>query len=241
MAKKRSRGLKSHKFRDKLLLNQWLISLFGIDPLVEQKVNGKLVRPFHKLAEPIRDARLEGLDKDNLHYFYHYLGDSPLLSAANPEAALPGFCINRDVLLTYEQNIVRHTQAINEKRHRPVVWKYYQWLTLLFVEIYLDRFFGNREGLLHDLNAYVKRFNNHWSEYVDVPPYNEDDLNKLCLQSATGSGKTLLMHVNLLQYRYYAAKYGKDKDLLRVILLTPNEQLSQQHIAEFREIGRAHV
>ena len=235
MAKKRSRGLKSHAFRDKLLLNQWLISLFGIDPLAEQKVNGKLVRPFHKLAEPIRDARLEGLDKDNLHYFYHYLGDSPLLSAANPEAALPGFCINRDVLLTYEQNIVRHTQAINEKRHRPVVWKYYQWLTLLFVEIYLDRFFGNREGLLHDLNAYVERFNSHWSEYVDVPPYNEDDLNKLCLQSATGSGKTLLMHVNLLQYRYYATKYGKDKDLLRVILLTPNEQLSQQHIAEFRE------
>lgn len=235
MAKKRSRGLKSHTFRDKLLLNQWLISLFGIDPLVEQKVNGKLVRPFHKLAEPIRDARLEGLDKDNLHYFYHYLGDSPLLSSTNPEAALPGFRINRDVLLTYEQNIVRHTQAINEKRHRPVVWKYYQWLTLLFVEIYLDRFFGDREGLLHDLNAHVERFNNHWSEYVNVPPYNEDDLNKLCLQSATGSGKTLLMHVNLLQYRYYATKYGRDKDLSRVILLTPNEQLSQQHIAEFRE------
>jgi hypothetical protein len=68
-----------------------------------------------------------------------------------------------------------------------------------------------------------------------VPPYAEDDLNKLCLQLATGSGKTLLMHVNLLQYRHYARMHGKDKDLSRVILLTPNERLSEQHIAEFRE------
>ena len=38
-----------------------------------------------------------------------------------------------------------------------------------------------------------------------------------------------------MQYRHYAHKHGKDKDLSRVILLTPNERLSEQHIAEFRE------
>lgn len=235
MARRRSRGPQPHKFRDKLVLNQWLISLFGIDPLVEHRINGKSVRPFHKLAEPIRDPRLEGLDKDNLHFFYHYLGNSPLFSPAAPAAGNPGFRINRDMLLTYEQNIVRHTQAINEKRHRPIVWKYYQWLTLVFVEVYLDRFFSNREGLLADLNGFVERFNRHWADFADVAFYEEDDLNKLCLQNATGSGKTLLMHVNLLQYRHYAALAGKDKDLSRVILLTPNERLSEQHIAEFRE------
>ena len=80
MAKRKQKGHKLHKFRDKLLLNQWLMSLFGIDPLAENIVNGKVVRPFHKLAEPIRDPRLEGLDKDNLHFFYHHLGDSPLFS-----------------------------------------------------------------------------------------------------------------------------------------------------------------
>jgi hypothetical protein len=89
--------------------------------------------------------------------------------------------------------------------------------------------------MLADLNAFVERFNRHWDDYADVPPYNEDDLNKLCMQNATGSGKTLLMHVNLLQYRHYAAKHGKDKDLSRVILLTPNERLSEQHITEFTE------
>jgi|GEM_PF-6498915 len=74
MAKRKAKGLKQHKFRDKLLLNQWLMSLFGINPLHE---NAKQ-RPFHQLAEPIRDPRLEGLDKDNLHHLYHALVNSNL-------------------------------------------------------------------------------------------------------------------------------------------------------------------
>lgn len=145
--------------------------------------------------------------------------------------------MSKDQILLYEENIVRQTKTINEKRHRRIVWKYYQWLTLLFVEIYLDRFFSNREGLLNELNEFVERFNRHWNDYADVPFYNEDDLNKLCLQNATGSGKTLLMHVNLLQYRHYAKMHRKDKDLSRVILLTPNERLSEQHVSEFQDSG----
>lgn len=229
MAPRRSRGPKPHKFLNKLLLNQWLISLFGVDPIVEHRNDGKVVRPFHKLSEPIRDPRMEGLDADNIHKFYHNLVNSDMFWNEGDRK------LSKEQLLIYEENIVRHTQAINEKRHRPIVWKYYQWLTLLFVEIYLDRFFGNRESLLSELNAFVERFNRHWVDYTNVPAYDEDDLNKLCLQNATGSGKTLAMHVNLLQYRHYAHRHGKDKDLSRVILLTPNERLSEQHIAELRE------
>ena len=228
MAKKRSRGPHAHTFRNKLLLNQWLLSLFGLNPLTGHRLPGHNVRPFHLLAEPIKDPKLEGLDRDNLHHFHHALVNSALLR--------DDLCVlSQEQLLIYEENIVRHTRAINEKRNRPVVWKYYQWLTLLFVEIYLARFFGNREGLLNDLNAFIDRFNSYWHDYADMPPYQEDDLNKLCLQNATGSGKTLLMHINLLQYRHYAAKHGKDKDFSRVILLTPNERLSAQHILEFTE------
>src|SRR5690554_2066197 len=43
------------------------------------------------------------------------------------------------------------------------------------------------------------------------------------------------MHVNVLQYRHYATQYGKANALSRIILLTPNENLSQQHIDEFHE------
>jgi hypothetical protein len=224
MAKRKSKGPKSHKFRDKLLLNQWLMSLFGIDPLAE----GASRRPFHKLAEPIRDPRLEGLDTDNLHNFYHALVNSNLFWDDVTE-------LSKAQLLAYEENIVHHTQAINAKRHRPVVWKYYQWLSLLFVEIYLDRYFSDRESLLAALNEYVDRFNNRWPEYADMDYFNEDELNKLSLQNATGSGKTLLMHVNYLQYTHYSKKYGKEKDLSRAVLISPNERLSEQHIAEFSE------
>ena len=101
MAKRKSKGPKSHKFRDKLLLNQWLMSLFGIDPLAE----GAKKCPFHKLAEPIRDPRLEGLDTDNLHNFYHALVNSNLFWDDVPE-------LSKAQLLAYEENIVHHAQGI---------------------------------------------------------------------------------------------------------------------------------
>ena len=135
MAKRKPTGPKQHNFRDKLLLNQWLISQFGIDPLAEDKN-----RPFHKLAEPIRDSRLEGLDKDNLHHFFHALTESELFY--NDSHA-----ISREQILVYEENIVRHTQSINAKRHRLVVWKYFQWLSLLFVELYLLRNMSRGKGV----------------------------------------------------------------------------------------------
>ncbi len=228
MARAKAKAPKSHAFRDKLVLNQWLLSLFGIDPLATDGASGQAPRPFRRLADLLKDPRLEGLDADNLHRFYRALVDSDPLW--NERGSL-----TRDRLLAYEENISRHTQAINARRRRPVVWKYFQWLTLLFVEIYLDRFFGDRAGLLRALNAYVTRFNQRWPEFAGLPLYQEDDLNKLCFQNATGSGKTLLMHVNLRQFRHYAGRHGRDRHLSRVILLTPNERLSEQHIAELRD------
>ena len=223
-----SRGSQEHDYREILLLNQWLVHLFGIDPFADNELHGRSVRPFHVLANVIKHHSPEGLDHDNLHFFFHTLVGSNLLRSDS-------CALSKEQILSYEENIVSHTQAINEKRRQSVVWKYYQWLTLLFVEIYLEKFFSNREKLQNDLNAFVERFNTHSPNKVDVPLYGEDDLNKLCLQNATGSGKTLIMHVNLLQYRKYAAQYGRDKDLSRVILLTPNERLSEQHVSELRE------
>jgi hypothetical protein len=44
---------------------------------------------------------------------------------------------------------------------------------------------------------------------------------------ATGSGKTLLMHINYLQFLHY-----NKKTLDNLLLITPNEGLSQQHMVE---------
>jgi hypothetical protein len=173
---------------------------------------------------------MEGLDESNIHRFFHNLVQAPLFPQAK---------IDRMQLLGYEENIVRHTQRINEKRTRPITWKYPQWLTLLFTEIYLDKYFNDRDGLLRELNVFVDAFNDRWSEYTDVPRYEADDLNKLCYQNATGSGKTLIMHVNLLQYQHYSRQAGREDELSRVILLTPNERLSEQHLGELAASGVA--
>lgn len=214
---------KKHKFRHKLLLNQWMMTLFGIDPLSQDRTP-----PFHRLADPIRKHCQEGMGTDNIHHFFNTLIASDLFySQVNP--------ISPDQLRIYEENIACHTLFINEKRQRQIQWKYYQWLSLLFVEIYLDRYFTDREALLKDLNAYVDRFNKRWSGFDGMGYFNLDELNKLSFQNATGSGKTLLMHVNVLQYRHYAKQNKRSSDLSRLILITPNESLTQQHIAEFRQ------
>ncbi|MXZ44826.1 MAG: DEAD/DEAH box helicase [Gammaproteobacteria bacterium] len=226
MARRTSSKAKSHTFRDKLILNQWLISRFGIAQPWETTNRTQSQRPFHILVEKIKNCP-EGMESDNLHYFYHELKESNFFRSGRS-------AIDVSQILTYEENIVRHTSIVNSKRTRPITWKYFQWLALLFVEIYLDQYFLNRKRLLQKLNEFVEQFNSAFADYESAPAYTEDDLNKICLQNATGSGKTLLMHVNVLQYRQYSERQKMDKNLSRIILLTPNERLSRQHVAEFR-------
>ncbi len=45
------------------------------------------------------------------------------------------------------------------------------------------------------------------------------------------------MHANILQYQHYLQKHGRQRELNRIILLTPNEGLSQQHLREFDLAG----
>ena len=135
---------------------------------------------------------------------------------------------------------------MNERRitrgEAPIVWKYFQYLALLFSEIYLDRYFRDPKALLADLNAQVSVCNADKPEADQIAPFDEaaeawPQLNKLAFWMATGSGKTLLMHANLLQYRHALALRGRHRELNRILLLTPNEGLSQQHLREFEAAG----
>src|SRR5690606_24817969 len=124
-------------------------------------------------------------------------------------------------------------------------WKYFQYLSLLFTEVYLDKYFQNKVKLLADLNEYVKEFNQKQYELVanrgkkkakDVfiaRPFELKDLNKLAFWNATGSGKTLIMHVNIKQYLHYATLYNQHQQN-KVLLITPNEGLSKQHLEELK-------
>lgn len=218
-------------FQEALVLNQYLISLFGIDPLVTHKDDTDNVRPLEIIAKTLRGATA-GIDKNGKHHFL-----TALLSHLPPHAALTPAELER-----YDANLVAHTRTINARRKHKgeIAWKYFQWLTLLFVEIYLDRYFNDRQGLCVALNAFIERFNQHHltqGRETGIGAYAVEDLNKLCLQNATGSGKTLLMHVNLLQFAHHARATGQTDDYSRVIVLSPNERLSEQHERELRENG----
>src|SRR5699024_1969199 len=229
----RKQKQKTLAFANKLVLNQWLLSLLGIDPLREHFDGDRQVRPFHALAKALRDCR-EGVGEDGLHYFYHQL-----TTWNKPAPNLPEL-LSAEALLRYEENIVAHTHWLNADRETAIEWKYYQWLALLFVEIYLDQYFGDRERLRDRLNVFVERFNNYWhgqKKETGITPYTADELNKLCLQCATGSGKTLLMHVNFRQFAHYAEQAGQADKIARTLLITPNVGLSEQHEKEMRASG----
>ena len=200
------------RFDQKLILVRWMLSLFE-------------VAKFEDLAGELKRPEMEGLDADNVSLFYKHLVNRTV------ERSI----LHDDDLLRYDNNIVRHTQTISSSRPEPVQWKYFQYLGLLFAEIYLDRYFRDPHGLLSELNAFSREFCRDTGAGID--PYRLEDLRKLAFWSATGSGKTLLMHVNILQYKHYLKESGQERDLNRIILLTPNEGLSRQHLEEFEVSG----
>ncbi|HET54535.1 MAG TPA: DEAD/DEAH box helicase, partial [Ignavibacteria bacterium] len=193
------------KIKEKLVLNSYILSLFGVND-------------FEELAKDLKASRLEALDENDNSLFYHSLKDK-LVSTHK--------IISDDKLLEYDENIVRHTKNVG----RDIKWKYFQYLSLLFVEIYLDKYFEDKEQLLLELNTHLKEFNANLDKKEKLKEYDESELNKLALYNATGSGKTLLLQINLLQFNHYAK--GKIK-INKTVLITPNEGLSNQHLEEFK-------
>ncbi len=212
MAKK-----KIMKLSHGLVLNRYILSLF--------QVTG-----FDGLTKYLKDSNLEGYDENKVSEIHHAL---KLRLFDNDK-------LTKELLFEYDQNIVSHTLAISEHRGSEIKWKYFQYLTLLFTEIYLDKYFTDVNALLTEINDFVDRFNNPLDKEVPnennfvSEKYTLKDLNKLAIWSATGSGKTLLLHVNIKQYISYSKKYNK-KNFNKILLITPNEGLSNQHLLEFKE------
>lgn len=202
-------------FAKRLVLNRYILSLFGLEN-------------FEELSVHVNKMENEGWTEDGVSKFYY---------AVLQAMPFDGAQLNKDTLLAYDQNIVSHTLAIQGKRPEPVRWKYFQYLALLFTEIYLDRFMNNRTNLLNALNAFCKEFNEPLAVSDRVDPFSENDLRKVAFWSATGSGKTLIMHMNIKQYLHYLTKSGRSSELNRILLVTPNEGLSKQHKEEFELSG----
>src|ERR1019366_10041955 len=152
------------RFDQRLVLNQWILGLFEVDS-------------FIPLTDGLHDTSKEGVDEKNISRFNHVIA-SRLFECKQ---------LSRDLLLAYDQNIVRHTQTISARRSEPLRWKYFQYLGLLFTEIYLDRYFRDADQLLGDLNDHLAKFNFDKADRDQVKPFVADDLRKLAFWSATGS------------------------------------------------------
>ena len=139
--------------------------------------------------------------------------------------------VTRDRLAGYAANIAGHSERLRMTGEQGRTWKPHQYVALLFTEHYLNRYFADPAALCADLDHERERDR----LTATMPEYQPEDLRTVAFQSATGSGKTLLMHANMLQYQHYLDRAGGR--LNNVVLVTPNEQMSVQHEREMRDSG----
>jgi len=173
---------------------------------------------FEELRDSIRDQQ-EGYDQDGRSYFV-----GVLIGRRDSK-------ISRDKLLSYDRSIKDYVNRLRESRRMPSFnLKYFQYLSVLLTEIYLERMFPDERRLLNDLNVYTAEFNRKNNN--DIGIFTLRDLHKLAYWIATGGGKTIIMHINYWQIRKYTTvRYDN------ILLITPNSELSKQHSSEMTLSG----
>ena len=196
------------KLESRLVLISWLNEQLGY-------------KSNRDLLEDTRDVG-EGFHADGHSYLYHHL------IARGGQVLIPETDLAR-----YDRNIRAHLDSINRHRHNRIMFRYFQQLAAFFAEIFLDRVSIHIRRLTADLNAFVDERNMAKlpGEPQDVP-FSTGDFTKLAYWMATGSGKTLIMHLNYRQFLHY-----NTEPLDSILLITPNEGLSDQHLAELAASG----
>ena len=137
--------------------------------------------------------------------------------------------LTEENLQRYDSNIREHLAAMNHGRSEPITLLYFQYLAALYTEIFLDWRFNRPEGLLRSLNEFVSQHNAACASDRRWERFAPEDLTKLAFCMATGSGKTLLLHLHYWQFMRY-----NREPLDNILLITPNERLSQQHLDELQ-------
>lgn len=133
----------------------------------------------------------------------------------------------------YDANIRAHLNHFNKHRKERLTLRYFQHLSLLLSELFLDRRFNHEAALRKELKKFVSERNKLRSVLeVQDPELEAEDLRKLAFWMATGSGKTILMHFHYRQFLHYCPD-----ELDNILLVTPDEGLSQQHIEHMEAAG----
>lgn len=215
MAKKGKSIVQELRFDDKLVLFKFMQHELGITDM-----KGLSQRMNHPEEEGVNPTT------GNTRFLEYFLNHS--------ECKIP-----KTTLRVYDENIQRWTRQIGEKRD-GLTWKYFQYLSLLFTEIYLDRWFSDKEAFRKELTDFLHQEDDRTLGQIGFTDYDLKKMNKLAFMSATGSGKTLILHANILQFTYYLQRARRNNTgigINKIILLTPNEGMSRQHHEELQLSG----
>lgn len=180
-------------------------------------------KSFDEMQALLKDVQ-EGYDEEGKSYLFH-----ALISWKDLDPLV------RVNLETYDARIRGYVERINRHRDTPVTLTYFQHLAVLYTEIFLDRYFQNPQKFLDELNEYAYDLIEKQHASMNFL-YNEDDIRKLAFWMATGSGKTLILHLNYLQFAHYNT--GPNRiSLDNILLITPNESMTGQHLTELAKSG----
>ena len=190
------------KLEKYLVLNKYFLKLLGFDDIED-------------LREILKD-KPEGYEALGRSYFAD---------------ALIGCRIPDKIVLEYDRAIREYSYRLRKNRREPKFnLKYFQYLAVLFCEIFLDKFCNDKTRFLNELNSFIEDFNA--TNRVNFSLFSQEELKKVAFWMATGSGKTFIMHINYWQI----LKYSRNK-WDNIILITPNEGLSKQHYDEMSLSG----
>src|SRR5690606_28712470 len=158
MARAAKPKAKKRSFHQELVLNRWMLGFFNVEDL-------------RGLKQRLGEDRHEGLAEDGQTLFFHEL----VRGLFNPNR------VSEADLRRYDLHIVNHWQAITQQRNQreghELQMKYFQYLSLLFTELYLDWYFNRRQVLLNGLNEAIAVYR----QEDGAEPFRDfeaDDLNK---------------------------------------------------------------
>ncbi len=209
------------RFEDHLVLARYLHGQFGVTSFEELKT--ALAQTEEGPAEDGQSCFLDELLKRD------------------------GLSIDEQTLGDYDRRVMDYEREMARQRPEFNAWRYFQYLALLYTEVFLDQLTSDPAALLSAINRHLQNLQDTERELRDFPDFTRDDLRRLAFFMATGSGKTLLLHVNIRQVLHYL-EHGRHPEALvprrdgrrefgNILLITPNEGLSAQHIEEFRASG----
>ena len=134
--------LKNMTLEKYLVLNRYFLNLFGFNE-------------FDELREKLKDSQ-EGYDSTGRSYFID------VLISLKPEWEAE--------LLRYDEAIREYVEKLRQNRREPNFnLKYFQYVAVLFTEIFLDRYYNDKERFIVELNEFLEKYNNE--NKTEISPF----------------------------------------------------------------------